>query len=280
MRVPVRDLDQKEVRAHLARILESSGFVKADRLCRFLRFTVEAKLNGEGDQIKEYVLGREVFDRNGDYDPRVDSIVRVEARRLRTRLEEYYSGAGQTETVRIEFPKGSYIPLIHPAEGTTAEIGEPQVVQRKRLGLWISGTVLLLVLLGAAVLLGYRLRQPPTSEIVAVAPSGWLWGETADAVSLEESLAERVGVELARQRVARVVGWPLMLRYRTGRPEFRQMAAGLGAAKVLLIRARESEVAVFALRAASNEKIWVGQYSRDSEAELPRNIVKDFAAKQ
>jgi hypothetical protein len=273
-------MGQEEVRAHLARILESSGFVKADRLCRFLRFTVEAKLNGEGDQIKEYVLGREVFDRNGDYDPRVDSIVRVEARRLRTRLEQYYSGTGQTDTVRIEFPKGSYIPVIHPAEVTATEIGGPQVVQRKRLGLWISGTLLLLALLGAAVFAEYRLRQPLTSEIVAVAPSGWLWGETADAVSLEESLAERVGMELARQRVARVVGWPLMLRYRTGRPEFRQMAAGLGAAKVLLIRVRESEVAVFALSASSNEKIWVGQYSRNDEVELQRNIVKDFAAKE
>ena len=280
MRVPGRDLDQEEVRAHLARILGSSGFVKADRLCRFLRFTVEAKLNGEGDQIKEYVLGREVFDRNGDYDPRVDSIVRVEARRLRTRLEEYYSGAGQTETVRIEFPKGSYIPLIHPAEGTATGSSEPRVVPRKRLGLWISGTALLVALLIGVGLAGYRLRAPLTSEIVAVAPSGWLWGETADAVSLEESLAERGGMELARQRVARVVGWPLMLRYRTGRPEFRQMAAGLGAAKVLLIRVRESEVAVFALSASSNEKIWVGQYSRNDEVELQRNIVKDFAAKE
>jgi serine/threonine-protein kinase len=132
--VPIREPDQEEVRAHLARILENSGFVKADRLCRFLRFTVEAKLNGEGDQIKEYVLGREVFDRNGDYDPRTDSIVRVEARRLRTRLEEYYSGTGQTETVRIEFPKGSYIPVIHPAEAGAAEAGQPRVSQRRRLG--------------------------------------------------------------------------------------------------------------------------------------------------
>ncbi len=274
------EVDREEVRAHLARILESSGFAKADRLCRFLRFTVEAKLNGEGDQIKEYVLGREVFDRNGDYDPRTDSIVRVEARRLRTRLEEYYSGTGQTETVRIDFPKGSYIPVIHPAEGTAAAVDEPQVVRRKRLGLWIAGAALVVVLLGAAVFAGYRMREPLTSEMVAVAPSGWLWGESADAVSLEESIAERVGMELARQRVARVVGWPLMLKYRTGRAEFRQMAAGLAATKVLLIRAGKSDVAVFALSSSSNEKIWVGQYSRNDPPELARNIVKDFAAKQ
>jgi hypothetical protein len=275
--VPITEPDQEAVRAHLARILESSGFVKADRLCRFLRFTVEAKLNGEGDQIKEYVLGREVFDRNRDYDPRTDSIVRVEARRLRTRLEEYYSGAGQTETVRIEFPKGSYVPVIHPAEGAATEIGVPRALQRKRLGLWILGAVLLVALLTAVALAEYRLRQPSTSDLVAVAPSGWLWGETADAVSLEESVAESVAMELARQRVARVIGWPLMLRYRTGRPEFRQMQAGLGATKMLLIRGGKS-VDVFALSAASNEKIWVGEYARN-EPGLARNIVRDFAAK-
>jgi hypothetical protein len=280
VRVPIREPDQEEVRAHLARILESSGFVKADRLCRFLRFTVEAKLNGEGDQIKEYVLGREVFDRNGDYDPRTDSIVRVEARRLRTRLEEYYGGAGQTETVRIEFPKGSYIPVIHPAQAAAAEVGQPRVSQRTRLGLWVSGSVVLIFLLTAAALAEYRLRQPSTSEIVAVAPSGWLWGETADAVHLEESVAERVGMELARERVARVIGWSLMLPYRTGRPDFRRMQAGLGATKMLLIRVRDGGVAVFALSAASNEKIWVGVYSaRVIEPELARNIVRDFVAK-
>src|SRR5580698_7068597 len=102
--VPIEELDREAVRTHLAKILESGGFVKADRLCRFLRFTVEAKLNGEEGQIKEYVLGREVFDRNGSYDPRLDPIVRVEARRLRTKLEEYYRVAGLGDAVRIEFP--------------------------------------------------------------------------------------------------------------------------------------------------------------------------------
>jgi hypothetical protein len=92
--VPIEEPDREAVRLHLAKIVESGGFAKSDRLCRFLRFTVEAKLNGEESQIKEYVLGREVFDRNGDYDPRLDPIVRVEARRLRTKLEEYYSATG------------------------------------------------------------------------------------------------------------------------------------------------------------------------------------------
>ena len=80
------------VRAQLDRILASPGFVNADRLSRFLRFVVERTLAGEGDQLKEYLLGTEVFDRPSDYDPRLDSIVRVEARRLRAKLAEFYAG--------------------------------------------------------------------------------------------------------------------------------------------------------------------------------------------
>ena len=275
----MKEPDPEAVRAHLAKIAASSEFVKAERLCRFLRFTVEARLNGQEDQIKEYVLGREVFDRNGTYDPRVDPIVRVEARRLRTRLEEYYRATGRADSLRIEFPKGSYVPVIRPAEGAVEEIVAPRVVPRRHLTLWISGAALVLV----GMLAGYRLSRPSPSGIVAVAPAGWLWGETADATGLEESLAERVSLELANQHMARVIGWPLMLRYRTARQEFRQMAAGVGASKVLLIRSSGSGsgVAVFLLDAATGEKSWVDEYTAlDNTRQLAQTIAKDFAAKE
>jgi len=74
--------DDTAVREQMSRILGSPGFQNSERLSRFLRFAVEAKLRGEGEKIKEYLIGREVFDRNEDYDPRLDPIVRVEARRL------------------------------------------------------------------------------------------------------------------------------------------------------------------------------------------------------
>ena len=105
-------------------------------------------------------------------------------------------------------------------------------------------------------------------------------------MGLEESLAELISMDLANQRAARVVGWPLMLRYRTARQEYRQMAAGLGAAKMLLIQEKESGVAVFLLEAATGAKLWVGEYSRkanvpvDDQIELARTIVRDFVARQ
>jgi adenylate cyclase len=101
-----------QVRAQLASILKSKLFVQSERLRRFLSVVVERTLAGEGDEIKEYMLGRDVFDRDHTYDPRVDSIVRVEARRLRVKLRQYYQELGAADPVLINFRKGSYIPVF------------------------------------------------------------------------------------------------------------------------------------------------------------------------
>ena len=69
-------------------------------MARFLRLTVERMMAGRAEELKEYLLGVEVFDRKASYDPRVDPIVRVEARRLRAKLKEYYEGDGSADAVR------------------------------------------------------------------------------------------------------------------------------------------------------------------------------------
>jgi TolB-like protein len=108
-----------EIRAALERILASASFAGSARLGRFVRFVVERSLAGEAARLKEYAIGVEVFDRTGEYDPRVDSIVRVEAGRLRTKLDEYYAAAGSGEAVRIALKKGSYAPSFE-TRGTVA----------------------------------------------------------------------------------------------------------------------------------------------------------------
>ncbi len=82
---------------------------------RFLRFAVESALEGRADELKEYLIGVEVFDRKGSYDPRVDPIVRVEARRLRAKLKAYYEGDGRGDPVTIEFAPGGYAPQFREA---------------------------------------------------------------------------------------------------------------------------------------------------------------------
>jgi tetratricopeptide (TPR) repeat protein len=73
---------------------------------------VEESLLGQPHRLKEYLIGLEVFDRREAFDPRVDSIVRVEARRLRYKIEEYYRTEGRDDTVRIVLRKGSYVPIF------------------------------------------------------------------------------------------------------------------------------------------------------------------------
>jgi tetratricopeptide (TPR) repeat protein len=100
------------VRAQLDRILNSRAFARSPRISRFLTFVVEQTLQGQEDKLKEYLLGVEVFGRMESFDPRIDSIVRVEARRLRYKLEKYYETEGRDDAVFIQLRKGCYVPIF------------------------------------------------------------------------------------------------------------------------------------------------------------------------
>src|SRR4051794_8937154 len=107
-----------EVRQHLDAILASQRFLNAARAQRFLVYVVEETLAGRTSGIKELVLGIQVFDRPPDFDPKADTIVRVEAGKLRKRLAEYYAGEGSTAALRIDIAKGAYVPrfLVSPTQ--------------------------------------------------------------------------------------------------------------------------------------------------------------------
>ena len=80
------------VREELEKILASGPFRNAERVSRFLRFVVERSIDGRADEIKEYSIASEVYDSSATYDSRSDSLVRVEGRRLRSKLHDYYAG--------------------------------------------------------------------------------------------------------------------------------------------------------------------------------------------
>jgi TolB-like protein len=112
-------LDAAMVNSHLDRALSSPLFRKAERQARFLRFVVDAALQSPEATIKEFDIAVAVYDRRADHDPRTDPIVRVEAARLRARLREYYEGA-PPERVRIDIPKGQYVPQFVAVDGAPA----------------------------------------------------------------------------------------------------------------------------------------------------------------
>jgi serine/threonine-protein kinase len=107
----------RSVRQQLDRMLASATFQQVDRLKRFLSFIVTETIAGRGDQLKEYVVGVQVFGKEETFDPRTDPIVRVQARRLRARLARYYRAEGQADQTIIELPKGGYLPVFRRREG-------------------------------------------------------------------------------------------------------------------------------------------------------------------
>ena len=101
------------INEQLERILNTPPLVSSPSLSRFLRYVVEETVAGRGGAIKEYTLGLNVFDRGEEFNPRLDPIVRVQARNLRSRLEKYYETQGNEDPIRIELPKGTYVPVFH-----------------------------------------------------------------------------------------------------------------------------------------------------------------------
>lgn len=143
------------VRRELARIIDSPVFKDSDRLVRFLTFIVEETLQGRGPGLKEPVVGTAVFDRSADYDPKEDPIVRVQARRLRAKLELYYASPEHPGELRIELPKGGYTPQFSSAPRAGAvqvTLKQPlEAVERAPAGVpWNRALIILAVLLGAS----------------------------------------------------------------------------------------------------------------------------------
>jgi hypothetical protein len=103
-------LSDAQIVAQAERILASKHFKQAASLARFLRYVVERKLAGAEEELKEYTLGVEVFRRGADFEPGTDAVVRVQAGKLRKKLDSYYAEEGADDPVLIELPKGHYVP--------------------------------------------------------------------------------------------------------------------------------------------------------------------------
>jgi tetratricopeptide (TPR) repeat protein len=101
-----------EIRAATERIIASDVLSRSPQLGAFLRFIVDAVLNGKGDRIKAYTIGVEVLRRDSKFDPQLDPIVRVEATRLRRAIERYYTGSGSDDPIIVDLPRGTYVPTF------------------------------------------------------------------------------------------------------------------------------------------------------------------------
>ncbi|HZO51507.1 MAG TPA: hypothetical protein VFB63_02260 [Bryobacteraceae bacterium] len=188
------------VRDQLERVLASQVLAGSDQLKRLLRLVVERSLDGQSTLLKEYNLGLEVFQRPPDYDPKIDPIVRVQARRLRAKLDEYYAGEGAADTVVIMIPKGAYAPVFEQRpNGAVAHAG---TVPRR----WVW----LVLPLAAAAILSTSVfwdRFTPTADpdrSVAVLPLK-LFAQDRKRSHIADQTTEVLTTEIARNKNLRVV---------------------------------------------------------------------------
>jgi serine/threonine-protein kinase len=114
-------ISDKAIRQELTRILVSKTFSQVERLKRFVSFIVGETVGGRSADLKEYVIGVHVFGKDPSFDPRTDPIVRVQARRLRTRLARYYRDEGNADELVIDLPKGGYAPVFRVRDEAPAK---------------------------------------------------------------------------------------------------------------------------------------------------------------
>ena len=150
------------IREELDRVLASTSFARSDRLSKLLRFLVEREVEGRHDELKESVIGVEVFGRRPDYDPKLDSTVRTEAVRLRARLNKYYSTEGSQDPLVIELPKGGYVPRCRPRA-----FGGRQRASAKPLWLVVGLTSVIVLATAAGT---YWMRSNDAPVPIAVLP--------------------------------------------------------------------------------------------------------------
>lgn len=224
-----------QVRAQRDRILASKGFSGSGRQSAFLEYVVNEALEGRADRLKEFTLGIEVFEKDESFDPSVDSIVRVEATRLRSKLTEYYVGEGQRDSVRIDIPKGHYVPVFRLCEVPDVERSLPH-----RWQLWVGLVVATLVI--TAIYSTYwvplrdsdpaaKTQQLPAPSSVAVLPlRDW---STLPEEYFSEAMTDALISSLARVRGLQVTSFTSVMRYKNTEDPIPVIGRALGVAYIL-----------------------------------------------
>ena len=151
--------EREQYLAQIEKLAGSQILHGSESLCKLLRYLAKHALDHPGIPIKEYQIATEVFGRSDDFDPQLDSMVRVQAGRLRGKLSEYYSANGADDAIVVELPKGTYVLAFHHrAHGGRSHVSPPTETEwqeehshRK----WVAATIsmgVLLVLAAATIL--------------------------------------------------------------------------------------------------------------------------------
>src|SRR5947207_7801559 len=169
--------ERVQFQSEIEKLVASHVLHGSESLCKLLRYLGKQALEHPGVQVKEYQIATEVFGRQADFDPQLDSMVRVQAGRLRTKLAEYYNTEGAADRIVVELPKGSYAVAFHERAASATTHGNGNAT----LGTWASDPV---ESASAAATRRYLVAALSVGLVLALALSGWLmWTRRDSAVS-------------------------------------------------------------------------------------------------
>ena len=255
-------LAPEQITSQLNRILASSGFARSERHSRFLGYIVDHAISGRLNRLKGYTIGIDVFDRDASFDPTVDSIVRVEAGRLRTKLHEYYRAEGQNDPLIIDLPKGAYLPVFYLNRSAAAARGGKDAGVDN----WVVT------------------RKPVAS--IGVLPLVNL-SSGGDLEYFSDGITESIINELAKIPELRVISLTSMMCFKGTRKTIREIAAQLEVSHVLegtvLKEEERARITVQLIEGSSDHNIWAESYERELDniiqlqGELSRSIAEQLA---
>jgi hypothetical protein len=172
---------RSQILSEVDKLVSSSALHGSESLCKLLRYLANHALDHPGTPLKEYQIATEVFGRQSDFDPQLDSMVRVQAGRLRTKLAEHYSTAGASDAIWVELPKGTYVLAFHngPPGGAKSHYngahearseGQPEAVKSVILPRgWVVAVAALSLLLAASLgviaMLTWSHKTAPTTVV-------------------------------------------------------------------------------------------------------------------
>ena len=172
--------DRSQFQAELEKLVASHALHGSESLCKLLRYLGKQAIDHPGVPVKEYQIATEVYGRQADFDPQLDSMVRVQAGRLRAKLAEYYNTEGATDRVVVELPKGSYAVAFH--ERTTVAHGNGSAA-----GTWANNPV---ESAASVAQRRYLVTGLSLALVLALAVAGWLWAHRATEASSKGSVPE------------------------------------------------------------------------------------------
>ena len=254
-------IDQQAIREHVESVLASPILASSPRRVQLLRYLCTRAIDGVGDQVNEYAIGVDVFEKPSSFDPRIDSIVRTEMGRLRQKLKEYYAAAPPS-AIRIELPLRSYVPAFTPVSIEDPPVSLPPPV-KKTAGRNVAFLLLLLLIAGVAIWAIRARSARPSDSAVVVLPFLNLTGEPSKEY-LGDSLTDELTEVLAESSDLRVVARTSAFQFKGKNQDIREIGRALNAGAILegSISNRENQfrIVVQLIRAADGYHLWSHTY--------------------